>query len=159
MTTNTSKCGFRRITKKLNPILMQYYIQNDVIKEIKHANWPSIQELLLITIYHETNILITLLARLVMLNVFFSATSVNAPYTYQKQLLSEIGTSYLGIHLHCVGSSYTKEYNINYCMLCCALYSFRVLHSNSNITIMGQCLQHVPMPRPLPLTIMTTVAI
>ena len=26
------------------------------------------------------------------------------PYSYQKQLLSELGTSYPGIRLHCVGS-------------------------------------------------------
>ena len=39
MTFNTSKCEFLRTTKKLNPILMQYYIQNDVIKEVKHAKY------------------------------------------------------------------------------------------------------------------------
>ena len=32
------------------------------------------------------------------------------PHSYQKQLLSELSLSYPGICLHCVGSSYTKEY-------------------------------------------------
>ena len=34
-----SECEFLRITKQLNPILMQYYIQNDVIKEVKYAKY------------------------------------------------------------------------------------------------------------------------
>ena len=42
MTFNTSKCEFLRITKKRNPILMQYYIQNDVIKEVKHAKYLGV---------------------------------------------------------------------------------------------------------------------
>ena len=41
MTFNTSKCVFLRI-KKLIPILTQYYIQNDVIKEVKHAKYLGV---------------------------------------------------------------------------------------------------------------------
>ena len=41
MTFNTSKCEFLRITKKLTPILMQYYIQNDVIK-VKHTKYLGV---------------------------------------------------------------------------------------------------------------------
>ena len=41
MTFNTSKCEFLRI-KKLIPILTQYYIQNDVIKEVKHAKYLGV---------------------------------------------------------------------------------------------------------------------
>ena len=52
MTFNLSKSEFLRITKKLNPILMQYYIRNDVIKEVKHAKYLGVI----------MNILITLLA-------------------------------------------------------------------------------------------------
>ena len=42
MTFNTSKCEFLRIAKKLNPILMQYYIQNDAIKEVKHTKYLEV---------------------------------------------------------------------------------------------------------------------
>ena len=42
MKLNTSQCEFLRITKKLNPILIQYYIQNDVIKEVKHAKYLGV---------------------------------------------------------------------------------------------------------------------
>ena len=41
MTFNTSKCEFLRIAKKLNLILMQYYIQNDV-KEVKYAKYLGV---------------------------------------------------------------------------------------------------------------------
>ena len=51
---------------------MQYY----VIKEVKNANYLGV---LLIIIYHIMSILTTLLERLIMLNVFSSGTSVNAP--------------------------------------------------------------------------------
>ena len=37
MIFNTSKCEFLKIAEKLNPILMQYYIQNDIIKEVAKA--------------------------------------------------------------------------------------------------------------------------
>ena len=71
---NTSKCEFLRITKKLNPILMQYYIQNDVIKlEVKHSKYLGV-----INDHRLSwNERITLL---IMLNVFFSVTSVNASF-------------------------------------------------------------------------------
>ena len=74
MTFNTNKCEFLRITKKLNPILMQYYIQNDVIKEVKHAKYLGV------IIDHHLSWNITLLARLIMLDAFFSVTSVNTPF-------------------------------------------------------------------------------
>ena len=58
---------------------MLYYIQNDVIKEVKNANYLGV---LLTIVYHIMSILTTLhitIERLVMLNVFSSETSVNAP--------------------------------------------------------------------------------
>ena len=43
MTFNTIKCEFLRIIKKLNPILTQYYIQNDIIiKEVKHSKYLGV---------------------------------------------------------------------------------------------------------------------
>ena len=52
-------------------------MQYDVIKEVKHA---SIQELLLTIAYHGISILTTLLARIITLNIFFSAASLNAAF-------------------------------------------------------------------------------
>ena len=43
-----------------------------------------------------------------------SAEPQYKPHWYQKQFLLELGTSYPGIHLHCVGSSYTREYINNW---------------------------------------------
>ena len=42
MTFNTSKCESLRITEKLNPILTQYYIRDDAIKEVKHAKYLGV---------------------------------------------------------------------------------------------------------------------
>jgi len=42
MTFNASKCEFLRVTKKLKPILMQYHIQDEVIKEVKYAKYLGV---------------------------------------------------------------------------------------------------------------------
>ena len=101
------KCEFLRITKKLNPILMQYYIQNDAIKEVKYAKYLGV----IIDHHLSWNEHINYItSRLILLNVFFSVTSVNAPLiSKHAQLLLELSISYPGIRLHCMGSSYTKE--------------------------------------------------